>query len=133
MATEHDDELDGPFDFTGMSDHLARLREACQHFDDQGHLVAWTDEEIAARVRACGVPMTRGYVQQLSDGSADNPTATKLVGLANAFDVSPTYFFSAAVRRRTNRRLDARLDELRARRLRATDESKQDDDPEQHS
>lgn len=33
--------------------------------------------------------MTRGYVQQLCDGTAPNPSATKLLGLAQAFGVSP--------------------------------------------
>lgn len=114
---EHVDERDGPFEFRGLSEDIARLREVCLHLDQDGQLVAWTDDEIAQRVREQGIPMTRGYVQQLCDGTASNPSATKLLGIAQAFEVSPAYFFSDAVRRRTNRRLDARLDELRKRAL----------------
>lgn len=114
---EHVDEHDGPFSFRGLREDMARLREVCLHLDGHGQLVAWTDDEIARRVRAHGVPMTRGYVQQLCDGSAGNPSAAKLVGIANAFEISPAYFFSDTVRRRTNRRLDARLEQLRKRTL----------------
>lgn len=114
---DHVDEDDGPFAFTGLKEDLARLREVCLRMDDRGRLAALTDDEIARRVRDQGVPMTRGSVQQLCDGTAPNPSATKLLGLAQAFGVSPAYFFSDAVRRRTNRRLDARLEALRTRAL----------------
>lgn len=124
MAEDHEDAADGPFLFSGIRDHIARLREVYLHVGDDGELVAWTDDELAAQVRSQGVPMTRGYVQQLSNGVADNPSAAKLVGLSNAFGISPAYFFSATVRRRTNRRLDARLERLRARVLEATERDK---------
>lgn len=112
---EHMDEEDGPFEFRGMREDIARLREVCLHTNTDGQLVGWTDDEIAQRVRAHGVPMTRGYFQQLCDGSASNPSATKLLGVAKAFGVPPSYFFSDTVRRRVNRRLDARLEGLRKR------------------
>lgn len=115
--SDHVDEDDGPFAFDGLKDDLARLREVCLRVDDSGRFAALTDDEIARRVREHGIPMTRGYVQQLCDGTAPNPSAAKLLGIAKAFGVSPAYFFSDAVRRRTNRRLDARLEELRKRAL----------------
>lgn len=107
---EHDDEADAPFAFTDFREHLTRLRETCLELRD-GKLVSLTDEELARRIRQW-VPISRGQVQAWSSGKSENPTADKLLGLSNAYGISPLYWFSASARRRVLKRLDARLDEL---------------------
>ncbi|KNX39692.1 helix-turn-helix domain-containing protein [Luteipulveratus halotolerans] len=110
-ADEWDDSRDAPFVATGVKAHLTRLRETYLFLVD-GNLIGWSDQDIADRAG-----MTRAYVSRIMAGQSENLGMVKLVGLANAFDVTPLYFFSASARRRVNRRLDARLEHLRKQQL----------------
>ncbi|MDE9364010.1 helix-turn-helix domain-containing protein [Luteipulveratus sp. YIM 133132] len=120
-SDEWDDDPDAPFAFTGLQRHLARLRETYLHLDADGNLSGWTDQQLAERAG-----MTRAYVQQIMAGKADNLSMSKLIGLTNAFGVTPLYFFSESARRRVNRRLDARLDALRQQQLFGSREQERD-------
>jgi len=54
----------------------------------------YSDEEVAARAAARGFDLSRAYIQQLRRGRRINPTVKALEGLAAAFDVPVSYFFS---------------------------------------
>lgn len=54
----------------------------------------YTDEEVAARAAARGFDLSRPYIQQLRHGRKSNPTVRALEGLAAAFDVPLSYFFT---------------------------------------
>ena len=59
---------------------------------------AFTPAEVATAMNeAAGERVTSGtYLWQLRTGRKDNPTYKVLIGLANFFGVSPTYFFEDA-------------------------------------
>lgn len=107
----HDDAADGPWLWNGdIGKHLGTIRDLFVELDEQGELVAFTDGKLAKRA-GC----SKGYIQQIMNGKLVNVSVAKLLGICEAFDgqVPPTYFFSEKVRRRVNRRLDARRDALR--------------------
>lgn len=54
----------------------------------------FTDEEVAARATAAGYDISRAYVQQLRRGKRTNPTVRALQGVAAAFEVPLSYFFT---------------------------------------
>jgi transcriptional regulator with XRE-family HTH domain len=63
---------------------------------------AWTPADVAAAInKAADERVTSGtYLWQLRTGRRDNPTYKVIIGLAEFFGVSPTYFFEdAAVER----------------------------------
>lgn len=62
----------------------------------------FTDEEIAARAVAAGFDLSRAYVQQLRRGRRTNPTVRALQGVAAAFGVPLSYFFSTVMEDRAS-------------------------------
>lgn len=64
-------------------------------------------EEIVEIVRARGGPsISAAYLYQLRGGQRDNPTKHHLEALADAFGVSPAYFFDDAAVARIEAELD---------------------------
>jgi transcriptional regulator with XRE-family HTH domain len=65
-------------------------------------------EQVAEGVRHKGFDISAAYVWQLRKGQRDNPTLRHILGLAQFFDVTPSYFVDDEV----HRRIDAQLDLL---------------------
>ena len=65
-------------------------------------------EQVAEGVRQKGFDISAAYVWQLRKGQRDNPTLRHILGLAQFFDVTPSYFVDDEV----HRRIDAELDLL---------------------
>jgi transcriptional regulator with XRE-family HTH domain len=73
-----------------LADKLNQLFRAV-HPEGRGE---YSVEELVALIRARGGPsISAAYVYQLRNGQRDNPTKHHLEALADAFGVSPTYFF----------------------------------------
>lgn len=53
-----------------------------------------TNEEISTRARGLGYDLSPAYIAQIRRGVRKNPTVRALQGLAAAFGVAPSYFFT---------------------------------------
>lgn len=113
---DHDDSSDGPWDYRNLGAHLTRIRERWLVLSPKGTLVSWSDQEYADRITATtGVGITRAYIATIMKGQQENIGLEKLVGLVGPFEgmVPPSYFLSARVRSRVDKKLDSRLAQLR--------------------
>lgn len=80
----------------------------------------FSNEHVAAAVRAAGVKISQSYIWQLRRGMKDNPTLRHLQALADFFGVPAAYFFDDKVAGRVEEQLElirteqARLNEAHA-------------------
>ncbi|KAA2249541.1 XRE family transcriptional regulator [Solihabitans fulvus] len=70
----------------------------------------YSNEQVAAAIRAGGVTISQSYIWQLRQGRKDNPTYRHLEALAGFFGVPVSYFFEDA----TTDRVDEQLTQLKA-------------------
>lgn len=97
-----------------FADTLTALRETIKRPDGK----RYTLEDIASSVRSyTGDSCSKQYIAQLLDGTYDNPTLTKLAGIAHHFQVPVDIFFNADTRNEvlTDLRLAAALREAGVR------------------
>ncbi|GAA2813126.1 XRE family transcriptional regulator [Crossiella cryophila] len=69
----------------------------------------FSNEDIAAAIRANGGAITQSYIWMLRNGQRDDPKASHLRALATAFDVPAGYFLDAPVHERVRAELDGRV------------------------
>lgn len=68
---------------------------------------AYSNQDVAAGIRAAGTDISAQYISLLRRGERDNPTLRHLDALARFFGVPPAYFFDAATTRRVDDELAA--------------------------
>lgn len=71
-----------------------RLESLFQEIRNNDTGKPFTNEEIATKATSNGYPVTAAYIAQMRRGVRRNPTVNLLEGLASAFEVAPSYFFT---------------------------------------
>lgn len=74
-----------------IAERLNALFSDVPSSDDEG---TRTNEAISIRARELGYDLSPAYIAQIRRGVRKNPTVRALQGLAAAFGVAPSYFFT---------------------------------------
>jgi transcriptional regulator with XRE-family HTH domain len=60
--------------------------------------LAWTQEDLAAVLRSCGIPATQSYLSRLEKGQRTDPSIPIIIALATLFSISLDEIVSLAQR-----------------------------------
>lgn len=94
---------------TGQSPSFAeRLDGLFKRVTNPATGAEYSYEQVAEGVRQKGYEISAAYIWQLRKGQKDNPRLRHVLGLAEFFDVPPSYFVDDEV----HKRIDAELDLL---------------------